>query len=166
MDADELERLCSALSIKELEGPVKSLDKGMKNSRERKMIGHGIRECSVDGDIKEVTSEANYHLCMWLRTVSPSKKSQGRFRQTENYTRSRFMGVTPAKVTQSNYRRLQDNWRKPYDHISVGNSGDRKGITHKMTGLEKGKGLLDPMKSCIKNCAVDGNIISREKENG
>ncbi|KAK0603911.1 hypothetical protein LWI29_010038 [Acer saccharum] len=130
------------------------------------MIGHGIRECSVDGDIKEVTSEANYHLCMWLRTVSPSKKSQGRFRQTENYTRSRFMGVTPAKVTQSNYRRLQDNWRKPYDHISVGNSGDRKGITHKTTGLEKGKGLLDPMKSCIKNCAVDGNIISREKENG
>ncbi|TXG68846.1 hypothetical protein EZV62_003781 [Acer yangbiense] len=37
MDADEVERLCSALSIKESEGPVRSLDEGMKISRERKL---------------------------------------------------------------------------------------------------------------------------------
>ncbi|KAK3212425.1 hypothetical protein Dsin_017131 [Dipteronia sinensis] len=38
MDADELERLCSALSIKELEGPIKTLDEGMKTSKERKLV--------------------------------------------------------------------------------------------------------------------------------
>ncbi|TXG48298.1 hypothetical protein EZV62_027592 [Acer yangbiense] len=41
-------------------------------------IGHGIRECTVAGDIKEVMSEANYRLCMWLRIGSPPKKSQNR----------------------------------------------------------------------------------------
>ncbi|KAK4853783.1 hypothetical protein QYF36_014514 [Acer negundo] len=44
-----------------------------------KRICHGIRECLVEEDIREVMSEANYRLCMWLWTGIPPKKSQNRF---------------------------------------------------------------------------------------
>ncbi|TXG73131.1 hypothetical protein EZV62_001710 [Acer yangbiense] len=54
MDVDELERLCSALSIQELEGPVKSLDEGMKNRRERKLafclVGKVLTKVPVNKD--------------------------------------------------------------------------------------------------------------------
>ncbi|KAK2640654.1 hypothetical protein Ddye_028449 [Dipteronia dyeriana] len=56
MDADELERLYSALSIKELEGPVKTLDEGMKSSREPKLALFSVRkeEMPIDGDISNL----------------------------------------------------------------------------------------------------------------
>ncbi|KAK0592160.1 hypothetical protein LWI29_014327 [Acer saccharum] len=37
-------------------------------------LGHSMRECTDIGDIKDVTSEANMRLNVWLRTVSPPKK--------------------------------------------------------------------------------------------
>ncbi|KAK1583442.1 hypothetical protein Q3G72_023846 [Acer saccharum] len=72
MDADELERLCSALLIQELEGPAKSLDEGMKTRRERKLafclVGKiGLFLGKLIGDVKKVDlatarEENNFYL--------------------------------------------------------------------------------------------------------
>ena len=37
MNADELVRLCSAVSVKEREGPVKTLDVGLKDKGEQRL---------------------------------------------------------------------------------------------------------------------------------
>ncbi|TXG48177.1 hypothetical protein EZV62_027471 [Acer yangbiense] len=41
-------------------------------------LGHSMRECIEVRDVKEVTSEANVRLNIWLRAVSPSKRFPGR----------------------------------------------------------------------------------------
>ncbi|KAK0587571.1 hypothetical protein LWI29_025050 [Acer saccharum] len=101
---------------------------------------------------------------MWLRTVSPCKKTHGRYGRMKNLTRGNYIGSNHAKMNQTNQRRFHDNWRNPIDYISIGNSGDRKYTNLLSSGKEKGKGQL-ASKSCIKNSANDGNISSRGREN-
>ncbi|TXG48436.1 hypothetical protein EZV62_027730 [Acer yangbiense] len=299
MDTDELERLCSALSIQELEGPVRSLDKGMKTRRERKLgfclvgkvitkmlvnkdafirvfnmiwkvsegvdiewvegniftfqffnledrdriinggpwnfdkaivvlekmpidgditnlkfnkvdfwiqvhkipplcmseeiglflgkqigevkevdlatarevscrylrircrrIGHCIRECPMEGDIREFTSEANYRLCMWLRTGSPPKRARNWSGRQENVTRGNSMWMNSAKEFQPIQRRFQDNWRSskgsPY-----GNSIEWKGLSS--TGCEKMKGPLIAQGNCMESCMESRGSVGKTK---
>ncbi|TXG65986.1 hypothetical protein EZV62_007261 [Acer yangbiense] len=68
-------------------------------------IGHGICECPLEGDIREVTSEANYRLCMWLRTGSPPKKMQNRFVRQENVNRGTFLGSYSGRDNRVNHGR-------------------------------------------------------------
>ncbi|TXG60956.1 hypothetical protein EZV62_012319 [Acer yangbiense] len=287
MDAKELERLCGALSIQELEGLVKSLDEGMKTMRERKLafclvgkdqnriinggpwnfdkaivvlekmpldgditnleynkvefwiqvhkiphlcmskeigiflgkligdvkevdlaivreennrslkvdlmgtgkvttmllryerlqdycfkckrIGHGIREYSLEGDIREVTSEANYRLCMWLCTRSLPKKMQNRFGRQENVNTGTYMGSHGVKENRVNHGRSQEFWRSSKSLLE-GKAGERKRSTSKSSWREKENGPLISKDSCMGSLEEAGGVQSgknkpREVEN-
>ncbi|KAK2661907.1 hypothetical protein Ddye_000481 [Dipteronia dyeriana] len=75
-----------------------------------KRIGHGIRDCPVDGDNKEVMSKNNYRLCMWLRTGSPPKKPQNHFGRHEFLSSGNYVGTHNTKDSRLNNGRLQDCW--------------------------------------------------------
>ncbi|TXG73161.1 hypothetical protein EZV62_001740 [Acer yangbiense] len=111
-------------------------------------IGHGIRDCPVEGDIKEVMSEANYRLCMWLRTGSPPKKPQNRFGRHDNMSRGNQMVTYSSKNNRMNHGRLQDHWRNPKG-ISKGKAGVRKGSSSKSSWREKEKRPLVSNDGCM-----------------
>ncbi|TXG61048.1 hypothetical protein EZV62_012411 [Acer yangbiense] len=111
-------------------------------------IGHGIQECTVAGDIKEVMSEANYRLCIWLRTGSPPKKSQNRFGRNENMSIGNYMGTYNVKENRLNHGRFQENWRNPKS-ISEGMVGDGKGLSSKPPWREKEKRPLISKDGCM-----------------
>ncbi|KAK1550302.1 hypothetical protein Q3G72_016977 [Acer saccharum] len=49
-------------------------------------LGHSMRECTEDGEDRDVTSEANLRLNVWLRTVSPPKRFQQRHGRADQRT--------------------------------------------------------------------------------
>ncbi|TXG62563.1 hypothetical protein EZV62_009557 [Acer yangbiense] len=75
-------------------------------------LGHTLGECTVPGDNKEVTKEANIRLCNWMRTTSPPKnhfygKGNGRLQQGRRDWREGGYGFSGPRDVSRN----QDNWR-------------------------------------------------------
>ncbi|KAK0601645.1 hypothetical protein LWI29_026071 [Acer saccharum] len=88
MKAEELAMLCGALSIKEKERRVGTLDTKLKEKGEQLLslclvgkcsrLGHPIKECSETGDGNEAITEAQLRLNVWLRSESPPKRFNNR----------------------------------------------------------------------------------------
>ncbi|KAK4857624.1 hypothetical protein QYF36_003632 [Acer negundo] len=75
-------------------------------------IGDDRGECSVPGDNRAVTTEANIRLCTCMRTTRPPKKQfygngNGRMVQGRREWRERGYGFSGLREAS----RSQDNWR-------------------------------------------------------
>ncbi|KAK2658544.1 hypothetical protein Ddye_005077 [Dipteronia dyeriana] len=131
-----------------------------------KRIGHSIRECLVERDIKEVTYEMNHRLNVWLRTGSSPKKILNRYGRQKDFTRGKFGGTNHAKKAQKNNKRMEENWRNPKGQSTYGNYGDRMESTPFPAGQEKAKGPLVSIKSGIGARPNVVNNNTRGKGNG
>ncbi|KAK1592694.1 hypothetical protein Q3G72_028842 [Acer saccharum] len=91
-------------------------------------LAHNLGECSVPGDNREATTEANIRLCTWMRTSSPLKKQLfygngiGRVEQGKRDWRDRGYGI----LGQKEVMRSQGNWRNMQKQSKL--DGSRKGI--------------------------------------
>ncbi|KAK1550953.1 hypothetical protein Q3G72_027583 [Acer saccharum] len=111
-------------------------------------IDHGIREYPLEGDIREVTLEANYWLCMWLRTGSPPKKTQNRFRRQENVNMGTYMGSHGVKKNQE----------KEKGHLiskdsCIGSLEEARGV---QSGKNKPREAENGLAMCIDSGDIEG----------
>ncbi|TXG46396.1 hypothetical protein EZV62_028104 [Acer yangbiense] len=87
-------------------------------------LGHSMRECTEEADVKEATSEANVRLNVWLRAVSPSKRFPGRNRGFDQGSWGRQSGI----ATNSNSRinpRPSNRWQGKNVAMEKDSSGER-----------------------------------------
>ncbi|KAK0582498.1 hypothetical protein LWI29_026224 [Acer saccharum] len=115
MKSEELAMLCSALSIKEKESPIGTLDSKLKAKGEQLFkLGHSLRECSEPGDGEESIREAQLRLNVWLRSESLPK----RFHHRNAPAGRRYWGNQSGKphfsTGQGNWR-VGTSWKKPVE---------------------------------------------------
>ncbi|KAK0579016.1 hypothetical protein LWI29_019721 [Acer saccharum] len=125
MKSEDLAMLCSALSIKEREGPIGTLDSKLKAKGEQLFkLGHSLRECSEPGDGEESIIEAQLRLNVWLRSKSPPK----RFHHRNAPAGRRYWGNQSGRLNfstgQGNWR-AGESWKKPGDGGPERISGNR-----------------------------------------
>ncbi|TXG48778.1 hypothetical protein EZV62_024653 [Acer yangbiense] len=88
-------------------------------------LGHSMRECTDIGDIKDVTSEANMRLNVWLRTVSPPKKFPQRNGRYDHGSWGRHSRNAANYSGRNNNSRFRDKWYGKNITVEDVSSGER-----------------------------------------
>ncbi|KAK0571197.1 hypothetical protein LWI29_012332 [Acer saccharum] len=107
-----------------------------------------MRECIEAGDVKEVTSEANVRLNVWLRAVSPSKRIPGRNRGFDQGS----WGRQSRNATNSNFRNISktgDRWQGKNLVMEEGSSGDQWRKKCQLPVQRKIEGRIGSSNSCM-----------------
>ncbi|TXG54113.1 hypothetical protein EZV62_019369 [Acer yangbiense] len=114
-------------------------------------LGHSLRECSEPGDVKEVSSEANLRLNVWLRAVSPPKRNQARYGNHVHRSWSRQPGFLDFNSGHNNNRRTGEKWQGKDASMEDGSSGDRWRRKCQQTEPRKLEGCIGPSNRCMEH---------------
>ncbi|KAK0598274.1 hypothetical protein LWI29_033171 [Acer saccharum] len=106
-------------------------------------LGHTLRECLEEEEIRDTKSEGSLRLCVWLRASSPPKRS------VYGNGRDDYRKWGRSKISPSNSRSM-GNWRANKKDYLAKASDDRTVETGQASGDKKVGGRLGSGVACMK----------------
>ncbi|KAK1560464.1 hypothetical protein Q3G72_026926 [Acer saccharum] len=124
-----------------------------------------MRECTEDGEERDVTFEANLRLNVWLRTVSPLKRFHQRPGRADQRTWNKQAGTLASLSGNFRPRRAADHWKGKESSVVDMDSGDRWRKVCHSTNTKKAVSSIDPKQQCM---GTDNafNVVDKENRSG
>ncbi|KAK0592455.1 hypothetical protein LWI29_019443 [Acer saccharum] len=124
-----------------------------------------MRECTEDGEDRDVTSEANLRLNVWLRTVSPPKRFHQRHGRADQRTWKKQVGNLASLSGNFRPRKFDDKWNEKESTVEAMDFSERWRKECQSTTTKQAVGSIDPKQRSM-GTDIAFNVVDKENRSG